>query len=120
MFAFEFNDVNTLVVQASKVPEIVKLTAVAVPVKAGLAKGAFKFKAVVVAFSPKAVNTLVAPTNKLPETVKSTAVAAPVKIGLAKRFDFSCAITPPYKDSHVKDPQVKSVVIVILFEVKFR
>ena len=84
MFAFEFNDVNTLVVPISKLVETVKLAAVAIPVKAGLAKGAFKFKAVVVAFSPKAVNTLVVPASKLPETVKLTAVAVPVKAGLAK------------------------------------
>ncbi len=83
MFDFEFNDVNTLVIPISKLVETVKLTAVVIPVKAGLSIGAFKFNAVVVAFSPKAVNTLVVPASKLPETVKSTAVAIPVKAGHA-------------------------------------
>ena len=84
MFAFEFNDVNTLVVPISKLVATVKLAAVAIPVKAGLANGAFKFKAVVVAFSPKAVNTLVVPMSRLVATVKLDAVAVPVKAGLAK------------------------------------
>ena len=41
VFAFKFSVESTLVVPASKLPETVKSTAVAVPVKAGLAFGAY-------------------------------------------------------------------------------
>ena len=46
VFAFEFSDVITLVVPISKLVETVKLDAVAIPVKAGLTKGAFRARAV--------------------------------------------------------------------------
>ena len=81
--AFSPKAVPTLVVPISKASLTVKLFAVAVPVKAGLSKEAFKSKLVVVAFSPKAVPTLVVPTSKSPDTVKLTAVAVPDKAGLA-------------------------------------
>ena len=48
-----------------------------------LRQGAFKSKAIVVAFSPKAVDTLVVPISKAPFTVKLFAVAVPDKAGLA-------------------------------------
>ncbi len=69
------------------------------------------------AFKFNDVNTFVVPLSKLPDTDKPTAVVVPVKTRLAKRFVSSCASTPPYNDSHVKVPQVRSVVIFILFAV---
>ncbi len=46
VFVFSDNAVNTLVVPLIRLPDAVKLTAVAVPVNAGLAIGAFKFSSV--------------------------------------------------------------------------
>ena len=54
---------------------------VKVPVKVGLARGAFNAKSVVVALLFKEVNTLVVPISKLALTVKLTAVAVPVTQG---------------------------------------
>ena len=66
------------------VPPIEALSAhVKVPVKVGLARGAFNAKSVVVALLFKEVNTLVVPISKLVLTVKLTAEAVPVKAGLS-------------------------------------
>ena len=81
---FIFNDVNTSVVPLIKSPETVELVAVAVPVNAGLANGAFNAKSVVVALLFNDVNTFVVPFIKLPETIKLTAVPVPVNAGLSK------------------------------------
>ncbi len=61
---FVTNSVNTCVVPLIRDPETVKLTAVVVPVNAGLAKGAFNDTSVVVAFVPNSVKTLVVPLLK--------------------------------------------------------
>ncbi len=50
-----FKLVKILVVPLSKLPDTVKLFAVAVPVREGLAKGAYDANAVAVAFVPSSV-----------------------------------------------------------------
>ena len=82
--AFSPKAVNTLVVPLIKLPETVKLTAVAVPDNAGLASGAFKFSAVCVKletflFASAVLSTLAKSTIAfvMPKTV-------PEKVGLAR------------------------------------
>ena len=62
--AFKLRAVNTLVVPLIKLPETIELVAVAVPVNAGLAKGARNAKSVVDALLFNSVNTLVVQLTK--------------------------------------------------------
>ena len=98
MFAFEFNDVNTLVVPTSKFPDTDKFAAVAVPVKIGLAKR-FVFSC---ATTPPAIDSQVkVPQERSVVQTIRFAVVVPVKVGPAigafKFKVFSTLVVPASK-----------------------
>ena len=80
------------------------------PVKAGLARGAFKFKE---------FNTLVVPLIKLPETVKLSAVAVPVKAGLSRgAFKSKLAVVAfKFKESNTLSAPISKLPPTVQFPV---
>ena len=72
-----------LIVGAAMVPDAVIFTAVAVPVKAGLAKLAFRSKAVCVAVDTGLLASVVLLTLASPTIVAVMPETVPVKVGLA-------------------------------------
>ena len=81
---FSPNAASTLVVPLIRAPVTVKFTAVAVPVSAGLARGARNNTSELLALLFKLVSTLLVPLMSAPDTVKFMAVAVPVSAGLTK------------------------------------